>query len=83
MHRNWSITTIRINGRNPTEAKSIYNKLQNFAKQKNLPIPETQISVDYDLKKYEVKIYYQQRVNLIVTDYDWKFEIYKATQNNY
>ncbi|MBN1879910.1 hypothetical protein JW823_07340 [bacterium] len=67
----------------PSGAKSIYNKTLNYIKRKNLPIPETQISVDYDAKKYSIKIDYYQRVNLLVTSFDWSFNIHKMTMDDY
>lgn len=68
---------------NPNGVKSIYNKLLSYTKQKNLPVPETQISVDYDAKKYYCKIEYQHRVNLIVYSFDWKFDVRKETMDSY
>ncbi|MGB3977174.1 MAG: hypothetical protein WBM02_08570 [bacterium] len=65
------------------EAKSIYNKLIAFAKKKNLPIVDSHIKVDYNTQEYQVSIWYDYPVNLIVYKYIWHFEVNKKTEEYY
>jgi amino acid transporter len=66
-----------------TEAKSIYNKLISFARKKKLPIEDSHIKVDYNTQEYKVAIRYDYPVNLVVTKFDWHFEVNIKTESNY
>lgn len=65
---------------NPSQVRTIHNKLINRIKEKNMPIPKSAVKVDYDQTKYQVQINYTYVINLWITEVDWEFIIDKQTQ---
>jgi hypothetical protein len=63
-------------------AKSIYERVIREGKSRKLNIDPEKVSVDYDTHKYELKMQYEQHVNLLVTQYTWMFDMHKQSRPN-
>ncbi len=61
-------------------AKSIYDRIIRESRSRKLDIDPAKIAVDYDRDKYEVRIQYEQKVNLLFTTYTWKRDIHKQSE---
>lgn len=66
----------------PTGVNTIQGKLTNRIKQKRMPIDPKAVKVDYDLEKYTAQIDYVYPVNLVVTKFDWEFQILKESERH-
>ena len=64
----------------PTMIRSIHAKVENRARQLNLPVKEENIKADYEWDKATVEVNYIYPVNLFVTTYDWSFHINRTSE---